>query len=347
MNFPPGFAAGDDGSARWPDTKSRNLTAAKEDPMTVRLSRGRALTILAAAPATLLPAPASAQASAVRIGSTPSDSFAQPYFAADQGYFTRAGLTATISNFTAGGPIVQACAAGAIDVGIADSIAIANAVHGGVPFALFAGSAFYSSSAPTTLLCVTKTSPLRTAKDIEGQTVAVANISSISTVAVKAWLEASGADLAKIKIFELPQAEMAAALVRGTVAAAFLNETFFTSERERLRVFSAPYDAVGKQFMISGWFATRDWLTRSADLAKRLTQAIYESSRWANGHHDQTAAILAKYSGMDVARIREIHRVNFATGLEPRMFQPVLDVATKYKLIEGKVSAADLIFNVA
>jgi ABC-type nitrate/sulfonate/bicarbonate transport system substrate-binding protein len=310
--------------------------------MTARLSRGRALTLLAATPGLLQPIPAGAQGSTVRIGSTPSDSFAQPYFATDLGFFTRAGLTTTLSNFTAGGPIVQAAAAGAIDVGIADSIAIANAVHGGVPFAYFAGSALYSSTAPTTLLCVAKTSPLRTAKDIEGQTVGVANISSISTVAVKAWLEASGADLAKIKIFELPQAEMAAALVRGTVAAAFLNETFYTSERERLRVFAAPYDAVGKQFMLSGWFATRDWLARNPDLAKRLAGAIYDSSRWANAHHDQTAAILAKYSGMDVARIREIHRVTFTTGLEPRMFQPVLDIAARYKLIDGRVNAADI-----
>lgn len=299
---------------------------------------------LGAAASLLLPVPARAQAlPAVRIGAATADSFAEAYFAADQGFFTRAGLTAPITTFSGGGPIVQAAAAGAIDIGIGDPIAIANAVRGGVPLAYLAGAGLYSSDAPTTLMCVAAASPLHTAKDLEGQTVAVANISSISTVAVKAWLVSGGADLAKVRIFELPQAEMPAAIVRGTVAAGFLAETFFTVERDRLRVFSKPYDTVGKQFLLSGWFAARDWAAHNADAVKRFTTAIYNTARWSNNHHDETAVILSKQTGMDVARIREIHRIQYATGLDRRMIQPVLDAATKYKLLDTRMDAADLI----
>jgi NitT/TauT family transport system substrate-binding protein len=309
------------------------------------LSRNHVLMLaLGAAASPLLPAPARAQAlPAVRIGAATADSFAEPYFAADAGFFTRAGLAAPISTFPGGGPIVQAAAANAVDVGIADPIALVNVVRAGVPMVYFAGAGLYSSDAPTTLLCVAAGSPLRTAKDLEGQTIAVANISSISTVAVKAWLEQGGADLTKVRIFELPQAEMPASLVRGTVTAAFMAETFITAERDRLRVFAKPYDTVGKQWLLSGWFASRDWLAHNADTAKRLTTAIYAAARWANGHHDETAVILSKQTGMDVARIRSIHRIQYATSLDARLIQPVLDAATKFKLLEAHVNAADLL----
>jgi NitT/TauT family transport system substrate-binding protein len=308
------------------------------------ISRGGALaTAFSLIAAPRLAARALAQTPAtVRIGAATADSFAEPYFAADQGFFGRAGINAPISTFSAGGPIVQAAAANAIDVGIGDVIAVANAVHAGVPFALFAGGGLYSSDAPTSILCVAAGSPVRAPKDLEGQTIAVANFSSITTVGVKAWLEANGVDLTKVRFYELPQAEMAAALVRGTVTAAFIAETFFTGERDRLRIFAQPYDTVAKQFLISGWFASRDWLAHNADPAKRLADAIYAAARWSNDHQDDTAAVLSKLTGMDVARIRSIHRVQWAVKLDPRLIQPVLDVATKYKLLEAHVNAADI-----
>jgi NitT/TauT family transport system substrate-binding protein len=288
-------------------------------------------------------APAGAQAqTTVRIGSATADSFAEPYFAADQGFFTRAGIDAPITTFSAGGPIVQAAAAGAIDVGIGDVIAVANAVHAGVPFALFAGGGLYSSDAPTSVLCVAAGSPLRTPKDLAGQTIAVANFSSITTVGVKAWLEANGVDLTTVRFYELPQAEMAAAILRGTVTAAFIAETYFAGQRDKLRIFAQPYDTVAKQFLISGWFASRDWLAHNAPGAKQLADAIYATARWSNDHQDQTAAVLSKLTGMDVARIRSIHRVRWAASLDGRLIQPVLDVATRYKLLDTHMNAADI-----
>jgi NitT/TauT family transport system substrate-binding protein len=314
--------------------------------MTERFSvsrRGALMTAFGLLAVPQLAVPAGAQtATTVRIGAATAESFAEPYFAADQGFFTRAGINAPISTFSAGGPIVQAAAANAIDVGIGDVIAVANAVHAGVPFALFAGGGLYSSDAPTSVLCVATGSPVRTPKDLEGQTIAVANFSSITSVGVKAWLEANGVDLAKVRFYELPQAEMAAAIVRGTVTAAFIAETFYTSERDKLRIFAQPYDTVAKQFLISGWFASRDWLARNAESAKHLADAIYAAARWSNEHQDDTAAVLSKLTGMDVARIRSIHRVQWAVKLDPRLIQPVLDVATKYKLLETHMSAADI-----
>lgn len=304
-------------------------------------SRKAALAILAAA--CTAPAAVRAQAMTLRIGAATADSFAEGYYAADQGAFAKAGIDATIATFPAGGQIVQAAAAGAIDVGVGDPIALANAAKAGVPLAYFAGSGLYTSDAPTSLMVVPSASPIRTAKDFEGQAIGVANLSSIILVAVKAWLERGGADLAKVKFFELAQSQLAEAAVRGTVAGAFVSETFISGQSDKLRILGACYDALAKQFLLSGWFAKRDWIRANPEVAKRYAQVMYDTARWANGHHDDTAAILSKQTGMELARIKAIHRMQYATSLDPKLLQPVLDASAKYKLLDARLSAADLI----
>jgi ABC-type nitrate/sulfonate/bicarbonate transport system substrate-binding protein len=136
------------------------------------MKRARALSLLAAAALPAVPRPARAQLAPIRLAVSTNDSYAEPYYAADAGFFTRAGLDVQLTNFATSAEIRTAVLANAIDVGQTDVTPIANAVSHGIPLAFFAGAAKYAKAAPTTLLCVGKQSTIRTAKDLEGQTVA-------------------------------------------------------------------------------------------------------------------------------------------------------------------------------
>jgi NitT/TauT family transport system substrate-binding protein len=305
------------------------------------LSRGRAAALIAAAAA--VPRRVLAQPAAIRIGSYPADTYAEPYFAADGGIFTRAGLTVELTSLST---ITQAIAAGALDVGLSDPVQVAHAVNAGVGLVFFAGGGLYASDAPTTLLCAGKNSPLRGAKDLEGQTIGVQQLASLGSLAAREWLRQNGADLQKVQLVEIPFSEMTAALGRGTVAAAVLAEPFLSDARGDVRPLGKVYDAVAKSFYISGWFASRDWLAKNADAAKRLTQAAYDAGRWANTHRDESGAILAKYAKLDLARVRAMTRATFATSLDTSRMQPLLDLAYRYKQLEKPVDARDLIARV-
>jgi NitT/TauT family transport system substrate-binding protein len=288
-------------------------------------------------------APASAQATPLRIGVPASDSFAIGFFAVDQGFFRRAGFDAAITPFRGSGPVSAAIAGGALDIGLTDVIQIANAASRGIPFAAIAGGGLYSAQESNTELCVPKTSSYRSPKDLEGQTVAVITVASLMAAAVKAWLAQHGADPEKVRLVEMPPAEMVPALERGTVSAAYLAEPVLSQVRERVRPVASPYDAIGNGFLISTWFSTREWLTKNPDVARRVVAAIYEASRWANDHRDLTAPILAKYAKLDIENARAMRRARYATSLQPQMLQPVLDVAAKYKIIARDVPAGTLI----
>jgi len=120
------------------------------------MKRARALSLLAAAALPAVPRPARAQLAPIRLAVSTNDSYAEPYYAADAGFFTRAGLDVQLTNFATSAEIRTAVLANAIDVGQTDVTPIANAVSHGIPLAFFAGAAKYAKAAPTTLLCVGK-----------------------------------------------------------------------------------------------------------------------------------------------------------------------------------------------
>ena len=314
----------------------------------MKISRSGALGLIAAGAAGL-PRAAWAQSTPVklRVGSVPADTYAGGYYALELGLFDKAGLSVEIMPFANGAAMAAAAAGGSIDLGIGDATELANGVSRGLPFVLIAGGGLYSSTAPTTTLCVAKSSTIARASELEGQTVAVVSLVSLMSSAVKSWLTQNGADVAKIKFVEMPFPQMPAALARGTLAAATLSEPIMSDATSNdAKIFAKPYDAIAKQFLISDWFTTRDWLAKNADVAKRFVGAIYDAARWANAHHDDSAAILSKYTKVDVERIRRMNRCTYATNLQPALVQPVLDTAFKYKALETATNAGALIARV-
>jgi NitT/TauT family transport system substrate-binding protein len=309
------------------------------------VSRSGALGILAAGVA-LLPRPGWAQSAPVkvRIGSVAADTYAEGFYALDLGLFDKAGLSVDITPFSNGAAMAAAAAGGSIDIGVGDATELANGVSRGLPFVLIAGGGLYTSSAPTTTLCIAKSSTISKASDLEGQTVAVVSLVSLMSSGVKSWLTQNGADIAKIHFVELPFPQMPVALSRGTVAAATLSEPIMSGAlASDAKVLGKAYDAIANQFYISDWFTTRDWLAKNPDVAKRFVGVIYDTARWANAHHDESAVILAKYTKLDVDRLKRMNRCIYATDLRPAMVQPVLDTAFKYKALETATNAAAMI----
>jgi NitT/TauT family transport system substrate-binding protein len=311
------------------------------------LARSRFLAAAGAAGAGLRPRRSGAQASGrIRMGAIAVDGYALPYYAAEAGFFSRAGIDVEILPFANGALMAQAVAGGALDVGSADMIGIASAASHGLALAFFAGEYIYATDAPATLLCVARNGPIRTAKDLEGQTVAVPGLRSINEFAPREWLRANGADVAKVSFIELPLAAEVPAIVRGTVAAAMVVEPLLSMSSDEIRTLGKAYDACAKRFYINSFFAKRDWLAQNADLLRRLVPAIYDTARWANGHHAETLPMLAKVAKLEPERLRRMTRALYATDLDPRLMQPPLDIGTKYNVLDRSVPAAELIAKV-
>ena len=281
----------------------------------------------------------------LRVGTDPTDTYAEPYYAAALGFFKRAGLDAEVVDLQNGAAIASAVAGGSVDVGVSTVVQLAQAIARGLPFVLIAGGALYSAGEPTTVLCVAKSSKLAGAKDLEGKTVAISALKTSSEIGVTAWVAEGGADVAKVKLVEMPFAEMGPALARGTIDAALISEPSLTRTKsvDGVRVLAHSFDAVAPTFLLSAWFTTRPFAEKNTIAVRRFIAATYASGAWANAHHAESAVILAKYSKLDAETVRNMARSTMSEGLVLNDLQPQLDVAFKYGVLPARVDAADMI----
>jgi NitT/TauT family transport system substrate-binding protein len=296
-----------------------------------------ALLALAAAVALLVSgrAPAAAQsAQPLRIETIPFDAGSEAFYALDMGFFAKQGLDATVQPIGNGPAIAAAVASGAIDIGFSNALSIETAYKKGLPFVFIAPAAVYSSAAPTSVLMVPKDSPLLTAKDLNGKTIAVNGLKNIAEYAPSLWIDRNGGDSSTIKFIEIGPTEIPAVL-----------EPQISQAKATSRVFAKAYDLLGDGFMIAGYFTTRQWADAHPDLVRKFQAAMHDTATWANASANiaKSADIMAKYAKLDPALVRSSVRAKFGTALAVAAIQPTIDLAAHYKLLDA-FPAGELIY---
>lgn len=281
----------------------------------------------------------------LRVGATANDTYAEAYYAQDQGFFTKAGLNIELTTMNNGAALAAAIAGGTLDVGVSTPIQIAQAVSRGVPFTLVAAGAINTVGTPAAVICVAKSATIRSAKDLEGSSVAVNALRTSSEELLDAWLAKNGADLAKVHTIEMNFAEMGAALERGTIAAAVISEPALSAalRAHAIKVFANPTAAIADRFLLSAWFTTKQYAAANPAVLARFSSAIYEAARWANAHHDDSALILAKYAKLPPEAVRAITRAPYADALRVGDLQPQLDAGVKFGLLPRPVLGSELV----
>jgi NitT/TauT family transport system substrate-binding protein len=281
----------------------------------------------------------------VRIATSPAESYAQAFYAQDAGFYQKAGLNVEVTLLGTGAAVSTAVAGGAVDVGVATIVNLANAITRGVPFVMIAPAVLTTPKATSGLLCVAKASPIRTAKDLEGKTIAVPALKQTADLGVRVWLTKGGADLARVQIIEASFAEMGPGLERGTYAAATISEPSLTNAMNHnlVRAIADPYSAIAPEYMLAGWFTTLPYLQKNPELVRKVAAALVEAARWANTHHNESAAIVSRITKVDLDTIRGETRPIYGEELKLAQIQPQLDAAFKFGFLTRAVTASELI----
>lgn len=289
-------------------------------------------------------APARAQTGSVlRVGMGPSDAYGEAWYGADAGIFQKAGLNVEVTGYNSGTTAQAAMLAGQLDIVGTTLLPMANGIIRGIPLVIVAAGAVNTAKASQSIMCVRKDSPIRTAADLAGKTVCFNAIRTGSELALDVYLTANGVNISQVKTIEVAAAEMGIAVDRGTVDAFVAGEPAlsFALRENNVRVFVDPMKYIAPRFTYSAWFATAQFARSNPDLVKRFASAIYQTARWANSHHAETAHTIAKYTKLDIATADNMVRADFSESLRLNELQPLLDQATKFKYISRPMTAAE------
>lgn len=305
----------------------------------LKLAGGAALALAA-------PSVGSAQGlKTVRVGSSLDDAITPLLYGMQAGLFAHEGLEIQLQSSSSGAALAQAVVGGSIDVAKSALMSIITAYARGIPFKLLAGAAINSNDAPPTELCVLRDSPIKTAADMNGKTIAVNALQSLDQVGTEAVLDQHGGNSASVKFIEVPTAAMAGALEQGRADMAAITNPQLSDAMAtgKFRIFAAPYSGIAPRFLIAGWFCTADFAQRNPDVVRGFGNAMRAATIYTNAHHAETVPLLASYGHLDPDVIARMIRFTNATSLDVTYIQPAIDAAVKYKVIDKGFSAGDLI----
>jgi NitT/TauT family transport system substrate-binding protein len=294
--------------------------------------------------AVLFAAPGGAQTlTTIKVASTPVDVTGNLYYAIDQGYFKNAGLDVQIVTLSNPALMVQAVSAGDADFGTTNLVSIAQGHLGGAGVVLVAPSGGNSSKSPLEGIIVGKSTGITSAKDLNGKKMVVSVLGSIIQVEALAWIDKHGGDWKSIQWIGSPPASDGALVGAGTVDASVITEPFLSGSIANGNGTLLSYVGADISPLIieGGYFCSEDYAAKNPDVVKKFSAALLAAGRWANGHRDDAAAIMLKYSKQTPSQTA--HHAVFPETFKASDLQPLLDAAAKYGALKSTFPAAEMV----
>jgi NitT/TauT family transport system substrate-binding protein len=147
-----------------------------------------------------------------------------------------------------------------------------------------------------------------------------------------------------VKFVEMPYPAMPAALSTGRVDAAVIAEPARSIAMATARIVADTNAAIAPTWFICVWFTTEAWISANLALAHRLARAVVQTSVWSNAHPAETAATMAKASKTPPDVVASMSRSIFGTKLDPKLMDPLIDVAAEQNMISAPIAARTLIY---
>jgi NitT/TauT family transport system substrate-binding protein len=285
----------------------------------------------------------------VRVTGPANDAFAPIYWAQSTGLFRRNGVDVQTVAATNGAAAMAAVLGGSAEIALTNMVAVFQAHLRGVPLQIVAPSVLYSSAKPTAVLMVLKEAPFRTARDLNGKTIGSPGLRDLTSASIMAWVDKNGGDSKSLHFIEVPSSSAQPVLEQGRIDAAFMIEPALTQSLAtgKTRVFSAPFDAIGDQFMTTAFVGAVKTVDQNRDTMSRFARAMHEAIVYTNGHMGETVDVVAARTGATPDQVAHSTRSQNAEYLDPGSLTRLLEVCVKYGLIDHSFPVAEVLSPVA
>jgi NitT/TauT family transport system substrate-binding protein len=280
----------------------------------------------------------------VRMSAVPLDDMTPVYWAIKAGYYQKAGIDLEVVPVASGSASTAAVIAGAYELGKASPIASMLAHLRGLPITIVANSAMVLARTPFGGMLVAADSPIKTAPDCNGKIGASPGLNDISALAMTNWIDKNGGDIKTVKWVELTPTAFAPAIYEHRIDFANISEPLLSAALEtgKLRVLANAFGSVSDRWLGAAYVARPDWANKNPDVVKRFAAVTYEAAAYINTHKPETVAMMSEATKIPAALFAKMVRIEGATSSDPRLLEPLIDLAVRYKVIPNRFPASDL-----
>lgn len=282
----------------------------------------------------------------VKVGAIPIVDVAPLHLGKEKGFFTEQGIDVEVVNTTGGAAAVPGVVSGEFDFAFGNVVSLIIARSQGIGLKAIAegNSSTGEQGADFGGIVVPQDSPIQTAADLEGKTVAVNNLKNIGDTTIRASIRKAGGDATNVKFVELPFPDMPAAVAEKRLDAAWVVEPFFTvTQNQGARVIASNFVDAAPDLTVATYFTTDEVVKEKADLTERFTAAIEKSLRYAQEHPDEAREILLTYTKIDPAVAEKMTLPAWPTEINKASVQIMADLMLTDGLIKEKVDVSELL----
>lgn len=290
------------------------------------------------------PGPAAAPRAHLKVGYVPIADCLPLYVGVDKGIFTQNGLDVDITSLQSGQRIIEALIAGELDAGIANVVSTMSAHARGVPLISITGGAMEVSDHLTRALLVRADSPIRSAADLAGKTVAVNGLKNIEHVTLRQYLDLHGIGADRVKVVESPFPQMEGVLMNKSVDAAMAIEPFLSLglKHGTVRVLGRPYVETSPRTHVSSYVVLQAWLDGHQTAAQAYARAIAAATDYAAAHPAEARQIVIKYAKLPAEVAGDVQLPLFESRFVGAELQPMADVLVKQGVLQAPIRTADV-----
>jgi NitT/TauT family transport system substrate-binding protein len=278
-----------------------------------------------------------AKPATLNVGVIPIADVAPLYLGIKKGFFKEQNLTVNPKLAEGGAAITPAVLSGDFQIGFSNNISLLIAASKGLPVQVISQGVLggKDKSEAWADLLVSKNGPVKTAKDLEGKTIAVNTLKNICEVTIKASLEKDGVDVSTLKFIEVPFPDMNAALDAKRVDGACVVEPFVSQGKAGKSKGVDPfYVNTAPDLSVATYFTSKQYAAQNKDVVDRFRTAINKSLDYAQSHPDETRAVLTEYTPIPKEAAQAIKLPVWRSQLDTSTIQLLSQLSKKYGLIE-------------
>lgn len=259
------------------------------------------------------------------------------------GIYQRAGLDLQVTRMANGPSVMAGVLSGAFDIGKTSIQTVFDAHIKGLPFTIVAIAIVYVSRAPYAAYVVPRDSPIRTGKDFNNKLISTGAIGGIGQTALYAWVDSHGGDSKTVRFVEIPYTAAVAAVESGRVEAAEVSQPALAVAVDHGLREIPVFDSLGAEYPFVIWVTTKEWSAKHPETVRAFCKAYAEAVTFTNGHHAETAPLMAEFTGISLATIQHMTRGEAATTVSAAQIQPVIDTCVKFGALKQSFPAQDIV----
>ncbi|WP_104129603.1 ABC transporter substrate-binding protein [Cryobacterium sp. N21] len=287
------------------------------------------------------------EATTVRVAVQAIADFAPIWLGLEQGFFTDAGIDLQIveggASSAAQIPLLLSKSA---DIAATTAAAALQASASGLEVKIVAGLTDFATnaSADQSGLLVAVGSDIKGFADLEGKTVAISGLKSVSEAVISAAVDAAGGDSSKVSFIQGPMPTLGDMVVTGGAQATFLIDPFLTlATKSGLEVLGRPFADVAPGVPGTSLVASTEYAAANPGVIKKFREALKLSAAFANENPDRVNKALSAEAKVPLEMLEGTTVPKFVSVVDPQRLEVEAAMLRKYGALEGTGDTSNLV----